>query len=123
MNIIYDTCTKDKNKLSYCVLEYLLKLGFNPAVKGTILFRNLIVYIYVNDLEIYTIKSVCKVLANVHKCSDIVVYKSIVYSIQNIDYQKAKNNFFNVLNVEYNINYLMPKSLATLIKNKLDRNI
>lgn len=121
MRTEYDTCTKDKNKLSYCVLQYLLKLGFNPSLKGTIFFKDVILYIYTNDIEFYSIKSICKILAKQYHSSEIVIYKSIVYAIQNINYEMAKTTFYSLFGTDYQIEYFLPKALAILLKTKLEQ--
>ena len=92
----YDSCTEDKNKLSYSMLVNLVKLGFNPAIKGTVFFKDVIVYICENDLEFFTIKEICKILSRKYSISEINIYKSIVYAVQSINYNlKVSKDIFN----------------------------
>jgi len=48
MKSVYDTCTKDKVKVSYSLYAMLIELGLNPSNKGTIYLKEVIEYIILN---------------------------------------------------------------------------
>ena len=54
MKSVYDTCTKDKVKVSYSLYAMLIELGLNPSNKGTIYLKEVIEYIILNNLYDYT---------------------------------------------------------------------
>ena len=58
MKSVYDTCTKDKVKVSYSLYAMLFELGLCPSSKGTIYLKELIEYIIYNNLYDYSHKEV-----------------------------------------------------------------
>ena len=64
MKSVYDTCTKDKVKVSYSLYAMLIELGLNPSNKGTIYLKEVIEYIILNNLYDYTYKDILSLFAN-----------------------------------------------------------
>ena len=123
MRYSYDISTKDK-EISYANLvdKYLLDLGFEFNKNGTKYLRDLILTAYFMENYKFEVKGFIKTffeINNITKVTQKEFLKCIVYSINNINFQKSKDNFYKVFNVNYDIYYFTPKNLTILFINLL----
>ena len=127
MKCLYDY-TKDVKYKSFeqLVNNSLINLGFNINIFGTKLLKDLILYTYFNqDYDIYFDKIVLDFFAyrSITNISVNTASHRICYAIQNINNTKFKNNFYEILNVEYDYYFKTPKNLLILFITMLDIKI
>ena len=124
MRYSYDISTKDK-EMSYAMLvdEYLLNLGFGFNKNGTKYLRDLILTAYFTQDYEFFIESTVNKFFEINKINMTKknFIRTIQYSIENVNHNKIKNNFYSVLNVEYDYYYLTPKNLTILFIGLLER--
>ncbi len=124
MRYSYDVSTKDKEILyARLVDKYLLELGFGFNKNGTKYLRDLILTAYfIQDYEFFVEDTIEKFLdINKINMTKKNFLRSVQYSIESVDYNKTKRNFYSVFNVEYDYYYLTPKNLTILIISLLER--
>lgn len=119
MNYFYDTSTKENCNISYelFIQTSLAKLGFKFNTLGTIYLKDLILFIYTNNVYDVCIDKLCKeflVNKNIYNISVKNFITRIDYSIQNVDNKKFQYNFYNIFNVNYDIYYRSVKNIINL---------
>ena len=124
MRYSYDISTKDK-EISYANLvdRCLLELGFGFNKNGTKYLRDLILSAFFMEDYKLEINSVVTHFLDINSINITRknYIRTIQYSIENIDYKKAKENFSKIFNVEYDFYYLTPRNLTILFMNKLSK--
>jgi len=120
MKFEYDTCTKDKVKVSYSLYAMLFELGLSPSNKGTIYLKELIEYIILNNLYDYSYKEILSLFIADNNYDKKNIQNNIKNTLYRINYIKAKNNFEKYLNLQFDTYYLSPSRFITIIalKNK-----
>lgn len=118
MKSVYDTCTKDKVKVSYSLYAMLFELGLCPSSKGTIYLKELIEYIVLNDLYDYSYKEVLELFVREKHYELKNIKSNIKNSLYRIDYSKAKKNFEKYLSLEFDSYYLSPSKFINIIALK-----
>ena len=116
----YDFSTKDKVENSYreFILSILLNLGFRATCRGTFYLRDLIlIAIMQTDISENDI-SLKRLILSFSKLKNIpsaIIKTNIEYTFKNIDIEKAEKNFNKIFNLEYDIYFITPKSIISLI--------
>ena len=121
MQKIYDNSTKDK-ELSYYVDILLDKLGFRKNTLGTKYLRDLILFIYFNNVyDIFIDKACINFLKskNIMHISKKNFINRLDYAIKNVDIDKFQKNFYSIFHIEYDIYYLSVKNIVILLVNKI----
>lgn len=111
----YDTCTKDKVKVSYSLYTMLFELGLSPSNKGTIYLKELIEYIVLNNLYDYSYKEVLELFINDNHYEFKKINKNIKNCLYRIDYTKAKKNFEKYLSLQFDPYYLSPSKFTNIV--------
>lgn len=115
MVIEYDTCTKDKVKVSYSLYAMLFELGLNPSNKGTIYLKEVIEYIVLNNLYDYPYKEILQLFVHDKNYEKKNIQSNIKNALYRIDYTRAKNNFGKYLNIQFDTYYLSPSKFINII--------
>lgn len=118
MKSVYDTCTKEKVKVSYFLYAMLIELGLNPSNKGTIYLKEVIEYIIFNNLYDYTYKDILSLFANEKNYNLENLKNNIKNCLYRINYTKSKKNFNKYLNLEFDTYYLSPSKFTNIIALK-----
>lgn len=118
MKSVYDTCTKDKVKVSYSLYAMLFELGLSPSNKGTIYLKELIEYIILNNLYDYSYKEILQLFINDNSYEKKNIQSNIKNSLYRINYTKAKSNFEKYLNLQFDSYYLSPSKFINIIALK-----
>ncbi len=118
MKSVYDTCTKDKVKVSYSLYAMLFELGLCPSSKGTIYLKELIEYIIYNNLYDYSYKEVLELFISKKHYELKNIKNNIKNALYRIDYSKAKRNFKKYLDLEFDTYYLSPSNFTNIIALK-----
>ncbi len=114
MKSVYDTCTKDKVKVSYSLYAMLFELGLCPSSKGTIYLKELIEYIISNNLY----KEVLGLFISEKHYELKNIKTNIKNALYRIDYSKAKRNFKKYLDLEFDTYYLSPSNFINIVALK-----
>ena len=114
----YDTCTKDKVKVSYLLYAMLLELGLNPSSKGTIYLKELIEYVISNNLYDCSYKKILQLFVTAKQYESKNIQSNIKNSLYRINYTKAKENFTKYLNIEFDTYYLSPSKFKNIVALK-----
>ena len=118
MKSVYDTCTKDKVKVSYSLYAMLFELGLSPSNKGTIYLKELIEYIILNNLYDYSYKEILELFITENHYELKNIKSNIKNSLYRIDYIKAKKNFEKYLSLQFDPYYLSPSKFINIIALK-----
>jgi len=118
MKSVYDTCTKDKVKVSYSLYAMLIELGLNPSNKGTIYLREIIEYTILNNLYDYSYKDILKLFTNENNYDLKKIRTNIKNCLYRINYTKSKKNFDKYLNIEFDTYYLSPSKFINIVALK-----
>lgn len=126
MNYFYDTFTKENCNISYesFIQTSLAKLGFKFNTSGTKYLKDLILFIYINNVYDVCIDKICKeflINKNIYSISVKNFITRIDYSIQNVDNKKFQYNFYNIFHVDYDIYYRSVKNIVNLFIGILDK--
>lgn len=127
MRNIYDNVFK--NNISYFnfIDSVLDQLGFKATFKGTNYLKHLTMYIFSNNYcDIYVEQIVLDFIKNNNiPVSKRTFISNIEYAIYNTNFNKFKNNFYSIFNIEYDIYYKSTRNIVILLTNllvKLDNN-
>ena len=115
MKSVYDTCTKDKVKVSYSLYAMPFELGLCPSSKGTIYLKELIEYIIYNNLYDYSYKEVLELFISKKHYELKNIKNNIKNALYRIDYSKAKRNFKKYLDLEFDTYYLSPSNFINIV--------
>lgn len=115
MKSVYDTCTKDKVKVSYSLYAMLFELGLCPSSKGTIYLKELIEYIVANNLYDSSYKDTLELFVADSHYELKNIKSNIKNSLYRIDYSKAKRNFKKYLDLEFDTYYLSPSNFINIV--------
>ncbi len=118
MKSVYDTCTKEKVKVSYFLYAMLIELGLNPSNKGTIYLREIIEYTILNNLYDYSYKDILKLFTNENNYDLKKIRTNIKNCLYRINYTKSKKNFDKYLNIEFDTYYLSPSKFINIVALK-----
>lgn len=85
--------------------------------------KHLIIYIFSNDYcDIYIEQVVLDFIKNNNiSISKRTFISNIEYSIYNTNFNKFKNNFYSVFNIEYDIYYKTTRNIVILLTNLLEK--
>lgn len=114
----YDTCTKDKVKVSYLLYVMLFELGLSPSNRGTIYLKELIEYIALNNLYDYSYKEILQKFIDDKHYEKKNIKSNIKNALYRIDYTKAEKNFEKYLNIQFDTYYLSPSKFVNIIALK-----
>jgi len=114
----YDTCTKDKVQVSYCLYAILFELGLNPSSKGTIYLKELIEYIILNNLYDYSYKEILNLFVTAKHYEQKNIQSNIKNSLYRIKYSKAKINFEKYFEIPFDNYYLSPSKFVIIVALK-----
>lgn len=122
--MINDISNKTKENTRYeLYLDLIISsLGFGYANIGTYYLKELVKMVYLEDMPIEKYNDLCIELAKrLNKDNYLNIRRTINSSIKRIDVDKAKENFYNVFNIEFDYYFTTPKHLTVLIVNTLNR--
>lgn len=122
--MINDISNKTKENTRYeLYLDLIISsLGFGYANIGTYYLKELVKMVYLEDMPIEKYNDLCIELAKrLNKDNYLKIRRTINSSIKRIDVDKAKENFYNVFNIEFDYYFTTPKHLTVLIVNTLNR--
>lgn len=122
--MINDISNKTKENTRYeLYLDLIISsLGFGYANIGTYYLKELVKMVYLEDMQIEKYNDLCIELAKrLNKDNYLNIRRTINSSIKRIDVDKAKENFYNVFNIEFDYYFTTPKHLTVLIVNTLNR--
>jgi len=122
--MINDISNKTKENTRYeLYLDLIISsLGFGYANIGTYYLKELVKMVYLEDMPIEKYNDLCIELAKrLNKDNYLSIRRTINSSIKRIDVDKAKENFYNVFNIEFDYYFTTPKHLTVLIVNTLNR--
>jgi len=114
----YDTCTKNKVKVSYSLYTMLFELGLSPSNKGTIYLKELIEYVILNNLYDYSYKEILELFITENHYELNNIKNNIKNSLYRINYTKAKKNFEKHLSLEFDPYYLSPSKFINIVALK-----
>ena len=126
MKTEYDSFTKDK-EISYLgIIDDIMinKLGFRLNNGGTRYLRKLIIYLYKNDKEEYSIDAEIKNFIKEKKLSinPRSFRNKIDYAVNNLRIDKVKKNFEEVFGIKYDPMELTVKNIVDTIMFRLYKN-
>lgn len=115
MSSLYETYTKEKT-ISYeqrlFIKTSLRQLGFNPKHNGFILLQKAIIYAYKQDIITINLEEIYRFLAHKTNTSYKTIESDIRYSFYNINIKKLSQNYINIFQLEFSLEYLNIKSLV-----------
>ena len=120
MSSLYETCTKEKTisyKQRLFIKTSLRQLGFNPKHNGFILLQKAIIYAYKQDMITINLEEIYKYLAHKTNKPYKTIESDIRYSFYNINIKKLSQNYINIFQLEFSLEYL---SIKNLINDFLD---
>lgn len=111
----------NKNLISF-INTSLDKLGFKSTIKGTIYLKNFILFAFLNNYNNINIEQIVidYITFNNITTTKRTFISNIEYSIYNTDFNKFKNNFYSVFNIQYDIYYKSTRNITILFINTLN---
>ena len=115
MSSLYETCTKEKT-ISYeqrlFIKKSLQQLGFNPKHNGFILLQKAIIHAYKQDLITINLEEIYRYLSLKTNKSYKTIESDIRYSFYNINIKKLSQNYKNIFQLGFSLEYLSIKNLV-----------
>lgn len=115
MNSIYKDID-NKNLIAF-INTSLDKLGFKSTIKGTIYLKNFILFAFLHNYDNINIEQIVidYIAFNNITTTKRTFISNIEYSIYNTDFNKFKNNFYSVFNIDYDIYYKSTRNIVILL--------
>lgn len=104
-----------KDKVTYSLYAILFDLGLSPSNKGIFYLKELIEYIVSNGIYDHTYKEILQQFAGEKHYDLKKLQGNIKNAIYYLDTTKAQKNFEKYFRIPFDIFYLSPSKLISLI--------